>query len=109
MNHLLNLFFSQGSLTSPEAAQLLEEAIAGDQERLIDILLYRKDGMNMSNKNIMVSHLNHHECLPHFRQQFPVSPDGVPAEGAPGGEGLTHPAQLRQPGREEQEELRDMP
>ena len=36
--------FFQGNLTSPEAAQLLEEAISGDQEKLIDILLYRKDG-----------------------------------------------------------------
>ena len=40
----LTFSFFQGSLTSPEAAQLLEEAIAGDQEKLIDILLYRKDG-----------------------------------------------------------------
>ena len=49
MIHFLNGFSSQGSLTSPEAAQLLEEAIAGDQERLIDILLYRKDGKHISN------------------------------------------------------------
>eukprot|EP00094_Tigriopus_californicus_P011594 TCALIF_11199-PA protein Name:"Similar to Kcnh6 Potassium voltage-gated channel subfamily H member 6 (Rattus norvegicus)" AED:0.02 eAED:0.02 QI:71/1/0/1/1/0.5/2/0/54 len=42
-NKECQLEFLQGPLTSPQAVTLIEEAMRGDLERRVDVLLYRKN------------------------------------------------------------------
>ncbi len=54
ISSLIRIFlFAQGPLTSPQAVNLVQEATAGETERRVDILLYRKNGE--SNRVVSIS------------------------------------------------------